>query len=263
MNPRWILALTLPATLLSAAGCYRHARRDAPSEAPSHIATALVGVPGGTFTMGDQNGEPDEYPERSVSVGSFRLEKFEVSNAQYRACVAAKACDPAPWLDDANLGKDDHPVVGATWLDAERYCAWIGRRLPTEAEWEYAARGPDLRKWTWTGAFDPKRANTQGAADGYALTAPVASFGEGASPFAASHLCGNAAEWVADYYDPTYHRTGAGTTDPTGPTSGRERVVRGGSYRDPSHLVRVSARRAQIPTEADNTIGFRCARSGG
>lgn len=262
MHLRWILASMLPTTLLLS-GCYRHARRDAPSEAPSHIATALVGVPGGSFTMGDQNGEPDEYPERSVSVSSFRLEKFEVSNAQYRACVAAKACDPSPWLDDAGLGKDDHPVVGVTWLDAERYCAWIGRRLPTEAEWEYAARGPDLRKWTWTGAFDPKRANTQGAADGFALTAPVASFGEGASPFAASNLSGNAAEWVADYYDPTYHRTGASTTDPTGPTSGRERVVRGGSYRDPSHLVRVSARRAQIPTEADNTIGFRCARSGG
>ena len=128
---------------------------------------------------------------------------------------------------------------------------------------EYAARGPDLRKWTWTGPFDGKKANVQGASDGYETTAPVTAFGDGSSPFAVLNLSGNAAEWVADYYDPTYHRTGASTVDPPGPTSGRERVVRGGSYRDPSHVVRVSARKGQLPTESDSTIGFRCALSGG
>lgn len=239
------------------AGCYAHNRPDAPTAPPSAAASPMISVPSGSFTMGDQNGEPDEYPERQISVAAFRIDRAEVSNAAYRLCVRAKACDPGPHLDDPELGRDEHPVVGVTWEDARRFCAWVKKRLPTEAEWEYAAKGTDHRKWPWVGAFAAERANT--AEGGIGSTRPVVSQTEGESPFGVLHMAGNAAEWVADYFDPTFYRTSKATQNPTGPEAGRERVVRGGSFRDTSHLVRVSARRAKLPTEIDNTVGFRCA----
>lgn len=209
--------------------------------------------------MGDMNGEPDEYPERALTMSGFKIDTTEVTNQAYRLCVRAKGCDAAPYLEDPDLGKPDHPVVGVTWDDAKNFCRWIGRRLPTEAEWEFAAKGKDHRKWPWPGAFDAKKANTSARGDFHSKTAPVKSYREGESPFGLLHMAGNAAEWVSDYFSPTYYRSGKTTNDPTGPRSGRERVVRGGSYRDSAHLVRVSARRAKLPTEADSTVGFRCA----
>jgi formylglycine-generating enzyme required for sulfatase activity len=244
-------------------GCYRHARPDAPASPSSSVAGEMVSVPPGTFTMGDQNGEPDEYPERQITIRGFKIDRMEVSNRAFRACVEARGCDRNRYVDDENLGRDELPAVGVSWLEAEKFCKWVGKRLPTEAEWEYAARGLDFRKWPWKGAFLVHRANTVEEGDKYDLTAPVDSFPDGASPFGALNMAGNAAEWVSDYYDPTWHRKPEATTsDPTGPPSGRERVVRGGSYRDPQHSVRVSSRRAQLPTEVDSTIGFRCASGG-
>ncbi|MEQ9502316.1 MAG: SUMF1/EgtB/PvdO family nonheme iron enzyme [Deltaproteobacteria bacterium] len=251
------------AAFLLAAGlstsCYSHARRDAPAAAPKDVVAPMVSIPTGSFTMGDNSGEPDEYPERKLQMQGFRIDRMEVTNAAYRACVAAKACDPAAYLEDPDLGQEDHPVVGVTWEDAERFCAWLGKRLPTEAEWEYAAKGADFRKWPWTGAFDAKNANTVQAGDFHGKTAPVNAYEGGESPFGVLQMAGNVAEWTADYFDPTHYRKNKDTTDPAGPKSGRERVVRGGSYRDTSHTVRVAARRAKAPTEVDNTIGFRCA----
>lgn len=241
-------------------GCYRHARPDAPSAAPSAIKTELASVPSVSFTQGDNTGEPDEYPERQVRIDAFKIERTEVSNRAYQACVEAKACVATPYADDDILGESTHPVVGITWEDAVRYCKWIGRRLPTEAEWEHAARGPDLRRYPWSGGFEPKRANTSDPADGFPKTAPVDAFGEGASPYGLLNVAGNVGEWVADYYDPTEYRTNNGNvTNPTGPSSGRERVVRGGGYSDPNYLIRVTARRGKLPTESDSAVGFRCA----
>jgi iron(II)-dependent oxidoreductase len=217
----------------------------------------MVRVPPGTFTMGDRNGEPEEYPEHRLRIDAFLIDRYEVSNASYRACVEAKACDPAKYLDHAQLGVAEHPVVGVSWFDAEAFCGWVGKRLPTEAEWEYAARGKDRRKWPWAGAFDPTRVNSRDG-DPYEWTAPVDSFADGRSPFAIHHLAGNASEWVADRFDPVLYRTRR-TADPRGPDRGRLRVVRGGSYRDGDHTLRVSARDARVPTEVDDTLGFRCA----
>jgi iron(II)-dependent oxidoreductase len=242
-------------------GCYSHARRDEPAPPPEDAASEMVTIPSAVFAMGDNTGDPDEYPERQVSLGSYAIDRTEVTNAAYRLCVKAKACDATQYDEDDELGKDDHPVVGVTWDDAEGFCKWVGRRLPTEAEWEHAAKGGDYRKWPWTGGFNAAFANTNDAGDAHGKTAPVDAYEAGKSPFGAVNMAGNAAEWVADFFDPVYYRADANTNDPRGPASGRERVVRGGSYRDPAHTARVAARRAKIPTESDSTVGFRCARS--
>lgn len=248
------------ALLWAASGCYRHARWDEPAP-PSNLASQpMVTIPATRFTMGDRNGEPDEYPEREVRLDTFSIDRMEVSNRAYRLCVQAKACDAAPYGDDPTLGAEEHPVVGVAWQDAARFCAWVLRRLPTEAEWELAARGnDDLRRWPWKGPFRPRFANTARQDDLHDQSAPVNTYPAGESPYGVLNMAGNAAEWTADYYDPTYYGTAPETLNPTGPKTGRERVVRGGSYRDPAHLTRVSARRGMLPTESDSTVGFRCA----
>jgi formylglycine-generating enzyme required for sulfatase activity len=220
----------------------------------------MVTIKTGAFTMGDRNGQPHEYPERMVQVRSFRIDQMEVSNQAYEACVRAGACRSAPYVDDQELGAPGYPVVGVTWLDANRFCAWIGKRLPTEAEWEFAAKGTDLRKWPWQGAFDPKKANVSGTEDGFAKTAPVDAFPQGASPFGVLNLAGNAAEWVNDRFDPIQYQRDPNPTDPQGPDAGSDRGVRGGSYLDPAFAVRVSARLGLSETESDSRVGFRCAK---
>ena len=243
-------------------GCYHHARRDAPAPPSQSASQPMVSIPAQLFTMGDRNGEPDEYPVREIRMDSFSIDRMEVSNEAYERCVQAKACDPSPYHDEPELGLPHHPVVGVAFEDAERFCAWVSKRLPTEAEWELAARGTDQRRWPWKGVFDPQRANTSQQGDFHKITAPVDAYPNGESPYGVLNMAGNVAEWTSDFYDPTYYQTSTEAQNPTGPRFGRERVVRGGSYRDSSHLVRVSARRGKIPTESDNTIGFRCAHDG-
>ncbi|MEM1023234.1 MAG: SUMF1/EgtB/PvdO family nonheme iron enzyme [Myxococcota bacterium] len=237
--------------LIMVVGCHRYARPDAP--APTSELPPMVRIPSGRFVMGDRNGEPEEYPEHELRMDAFAIDRFEVSRRSYRSCVQAKACDSA--RDDGAL---DAPVVGISWFDAQAYCEWIGRRLPTEAEWEYAAKGSDLRKWPWAGVFDATKANTRDG-DDYEGAAPIDAFEAGASPFGVRNLAGNVAEWVADYFDPVIYRTRDSILHPQGPEKGRERVVRGGSFRDGAHLVRVASRQPRIPTEVDDTVGFRCA----
>ncbi len=256
------LVVGLPIALIGLGGpsCYGHQHRRGAQDDAKRTVGELVRIPDGYFVRGDLNGEPSEYPERRVLVSGFAIERYEVSNRAYSACVAAGACDLSPYLDDPELGRPQHPVVGLSWDDARRYCEWAGRRLPTEAEWEYAARGTDNRQFPWSGAFDPRKANTRRSDDGFASTAPVVALAAGDSPFGVRNMAGNAAEWVNDYFDPLYYRTSGDVPNPRGPRVGRERVVRGGSYRDGAHSVRVAARRAQSPTDIDNTIGVRCAR---
>lgn len=258
-KPPTVVLMLCAALSQAVIGCYRHARRDEPTP-PSNLASqAMVTIPAARFTMGDRNGETDEYPERAVSLDGFSIDRMEVSNRSYALCVRAKACDPAPYANDPKLGLEQHPVVGVAWQDARSFCTWVRKRLPTEAEWELAARGRGDQKWPWKGSFDPRYANTAQQGDLHEATAPVDAYPRGESPYGVLNMAGNAAEWTADFYDPTHYGTTRETLNPKGPAMGRERVIRGGSYRDPSHLTRVSARRGKLPTESDNTVGFRCA----
>lgn len=240
------------------------------------VAAEEVFVPAGLFTMGiDHPRATDEKPRRQVYLSAFFINRYEVTNARFAAFVAAtgyqteaekrgvEKADGISWRQPHGPGAvaaPSHPVVYVSWRDAEAYCAWRGGRLPTEAEWEKSARGPDGRLWPWGAAFAAGRANVWGAEDGYAGLAPVGSFPAGASPYGALDLAGNVWEWCADWYDADYYAT-APTQDPQGPATGRFKVLRGGSWINRGPTLRSINRFEVLPVERSPYIGFRCARS--
>jgi formylglycine-generating enzyme required for sulfatase activity len=192
-------------------------RISAVEEPPQPAATAaadvdgMLGVPGGTFTMGTDNlGEGDEQPAHAVTVAPFLLDRTEVANAAYGECVAAGVCRPHDTESslENHLGPDaafrgpSQPISGVSHKDAEAFCAWKGKRLPTEAEWERAARGSDGRRYPW--GSDP--ANPQLAVYGGSMPMDVGSKPKGAGPYGHLDLAGNVWEWVADLYDPYAYR---------------------------------------------------------
>jgi formylglycine-generating enzyme required for sulfatase activity len=219
----------------------------------------MVLIPAGEFLMGDDASPfAPEKPAHIVHLDDYWIDRLEVTNAQYRLCVDDGGCEePRAWLDE-NFNRDDQPAV-VTWEGASEYCAWAGTRLPTEAEWEKAARGVDGRTWPWGNAFEEHAANLSGDADGYGFTAPVGSFPRDASPYGLLDVAGNAAEWVSDWFAvDTYARSAA--ENPTGPTSGEQKVHRapianaGGG----PEKCRCTSRYGVDPNW---TYGFRCASS--
>ena len=238
----------------------------------------MVHVPVGEFLMGskdDPDAADDEHPQHTVYVSEFWIDKTEATNAQYRNCVEAGACR-APTTCDlgdptySDLSKTDHPVVCVSWQDAKAYCEWAGKRLPTEAEWEKAARGTDGRKYPWGDAFDCQRGNFDDeteidsyvvpggkGCDGYVRTAPVGSFASGASPYGVLDMAGNVWEWCQDWYDEDYYASSP-QHDPEGPSSGSRRVVRGGSWRYYVRFVRAALRLKAVSGDRNDLRGFRC-----
>jgi formylglycine-generating enzyme required for sulfatase activity len=228
----------------------------------------MVDVPAGVFLMGsdpavDLHAFHNELPRHKVYLDAYRIARYEVTNVLYARCVRAGACqEPGDLTYYANLNYAAHPVVYVSWSDAQAFCEWIGGRLPTEAEWEYAARGPQGSAYPWGDAFDCARGNFYGAdaCDPYAGTAPVGSFESGASWRGLHDLAGNVWEWVADWYG-AY--PSAAQENPRGPERGAYKVLRGGLWPDLWESTRSANRFTYSPDFRDPYIGFRCVLPSG
>lgn len=221
-------------------------------------ARAVI-VPAGTFTMGDN----EDAPLREIYLGGFFIDKQEVTVSRYAKFLKTTGgVRPPDYWDEARLDSaGELPVVGVDWHDADAYCRWAGKRLPTEAEWEKAARGADGRRYPW-GNDEPTsaRANfgkssSESAYQGGLM--PVGGHEAGQSPYGAQDFSGNVSEWVADWYAEGFMR--GDVRNPKGPESGTGRVIRGGGWYDPPDRLKSSRRMYASPTNRADDVGFRCA----
>lgn len=225
----------------------------------------MVQISEGPFVMGsrDNDSDPDEKPEHQVYLKGYFFDKHEVTQFAYDrfAKMTKRAKRKVEVFEDdpAKLLKPEHPMVAVTWDDAEAYCKWAGKRLPTEAEWEKAARGEGKRRYPWGDDFVVAYANIDGNEDAFRYLAPPGSFESGRSPYGIYDMTGNVGEWVSDFYDENYYRKSP-YRDPKGPDQGDQRVIRGGSWRETKRNVRASKRFQAKPWRHDVTVGFRCAK---
>jgi formylglycine-generating enzyme required for sulfatase activity len=214
----------------------------------------MILLAGGEFVFGSDDGPPDERPSRKITVSPFLIDRHEVTVVQYRRFCKATHRE----LPEQPAGSTDlHPVVNVSWADAENFASWARRRLPTEAEWELAARGSYGNPYPWGKEDDPKKRNLPGDEDGQAGLAPPGSFPEGTGVLGIYDLVGNAWEWCSDWYAPDAYRTGP-AVDPKGPKDGKERAVRGGSYLLGGPPLRATFRNRSVPGFRYQDIGFRC-----
>jgi formylglycine-generating enzyme len=310
-----LVVLSLGATSASAHGPSSSfaPARPATTEASASSGMVVLETPGpnailireGTFTMGSSaaeiegarelcQSEPmatpcadsrfiEEYPDHEVFLSDYWLDRTEVTVAQYRRCVAAGDCLEPPYASGATrFDQPNFPVVMVSWYDATNYCRWVGGRLPTEAEWERAARGPKRRRFPWGNVYNGILANhgkilgelthhdpralwlVAGSSeepdetDGFMELAPVASFRDGRTTEGVMDLAGNVEEWVFDYFKPQYPE--GSVVNPRGPDSGGLRVLRGGGYVHGRHQMRTTSRRYDLPSMRRPWRGFRCAR---
>jgi formylglycine-generating enzyme required for sulfatase activity len=226
----------------------------------------LVYVSAGKFRMGsrqnDFGSQSDEKPQRSVTVSAFWIDQTEVTNALYRRCIQARVCErvlvPETWdVYHNDPYYEDYPAVFVDWENAKAYCEWVGRRLPTEAEWEKAARGPHARLYPWGNEAPAGHLLNYDNKIGHPTA--VKSYEGGASPYGAYDMAGNVFEWVSDWYSYDYYRT-ATSFNPLGPETGQRHIRRGGSYESNASLVRTANRVNVLHREGGFAdTGFRCA----
>ena len=242
----------------------------------------MVLIPEGKFTMGSDQDEPGERPAHLVYLDSYYIDRYEVTNAQFTDflnAVGETTSDLGETLIDLH-GRDvwirrwgstfeltlqeyaNHPVIQVSWYGARSYCEWASMRLPTEAEWEKAARGSDGRTYPWGEDLPADRANYgfDGIYGDIGGVKPVASYPHGASPYGVHDMAGNVWEWVWDWWDRTYY-TRSQLRNPQGPEVGANKVLRGGSWMLPKRYLRSSFRFGLVPTGTLRYVGFRCARS--
>jgi len=242
---------------------------DAAPSPPELDPVLMITIPAGDFLMGNPEGtgRPDEWPQRSVYLDAFAIDQMEVTNERYMRFVKATGhrTPPNPYGTgplQSLAGIEQLPVVQTTWYDAKTYCSWAQKRLPTEAEWEKAARGTDGRLYPW-GNEPPtlKRANFDREWEEEKTLHPVGSLPGGDSPYGVKDMAGNAREWVSDWYDAEYYQH-APERNPQGPDKkGVVRSIRGGSWHSPASDLTTAARgRGGFALQTHGT-GFRCARS--
>lgn len=243
------------------------AERLAAMESPQGMAT----IPAGWFLMGsdprkDRAAGPQEQPQRRVYLDAFQIDRYEVSNVDYLRFVLATGADwpqfwrEAPFPERMAL----HPVINVSWREADAYCRWAGKRLPTEAEWEKAARGHDGRIFPWgdePAGWIKSNIAHPGSKRGfkYPPLANVDRYDRGASPYGVYQMAGNVSEWVADWFHPDYYKGGA-TRNPAGPGTGQDKVFRGGSWNEDPEVARSAGRNSGAPDHRSYLIGFRCAK---
>jgi serine/threonine-protein kinase len=234
----------------------------------------LLYVPAGEFTMGSESGEADEKPVNTVKLDSFWIDQTEVTNKMYAACVTAGVCVHSSYSNSNSRGYyygevnfDNYPVIFVDWYDAKDYCEWADRRLPTEAEWEKAARGEEAFIYPW-GNDEPRRDRLNYARTAGDDTTEVGNYPSGASPYGALDMAGNVAEWVQDWYDEMYYAKSPPSNPLLESRSGNSsvipaRVIRGSGWNYGSYYGsgRSSDREYLNPDLSVNYVGFRCAMS--
>ena len=227
----------------------------------------MMYIPAGSFSMGSNTIE-DESPVHAIYLDAYYMDKFEVTNASYEKCVEAGECKPpipsnsnTRFAYYSNPEFDEYPVVYVSWEMAKTYCEWRGTRLPTEAEWEKAARGEDGRTYPWGEGYNCDRANFI-YSDTYcnADTSKVGIYLQGVSPYGIYDMAGNAWEWVNDWYDGEYYKKSP-SFNPLGPDTGSVKVLRGGSWNDRAEAIMTTIRNYLDPASINNNVGFRCAVS--
>ena len=230
----------------------------------------MIYIPAGPFIMGSNNGNWDELPERETYLEAFYIDECSVIQSEYQRFVDETEHQPPflglSWSRQYDWKHGKHPanrencsVVLVCWKDAQSYCRWAGKRLPTEAEWEKASRGVDGRTWPWGNEWDNGKLACVGSGD----IQPVGQFEHGKSPFGCYDMSGNVWEWVADWYSPSYYRSDLSKDSlrPENTDYYREKVLKGGSWIHSEFSMRCAMRYHKSPKYRDNYIGFRCAMS--
>lgn len=246
----------------------------------AYAADDMVTIPAGAFTMGRDDGPEDERPAHTVTLPAFQIDRLPVTNVLFAEFLNARGHSTPNGqrlydYDDsdarihqvdgkyvADRGYENHPAVEPSWLGAREYCAWRGKRLPTEAEWEKAARGADGRRYPW-GNDVPNRARAQFGAR-FNDTAPVENFAAGASPYGVPGMAGNAWHWVSSAYRPYPYRADDGREDDRSPSApGPVRATRGGGHDSPADEITTTQRGRNLsrnPRAGHHNISFRCAK---
>ena len=230
---------------------------------PQHLDRSMVLVPAGEFIMGSWTGDADERPVRRVYLDAYYMDKDQVTVGQYAQFLDATSQGAPPdWPIMSRAMHQKRPVVNVDWADAVAYCKWAGKRQPTEAEWEKAARGTDGRTYPWGNEPPTKFHGNMNKElwNSHLGLAPVGMFEDGKSPYGINDMAGNVWQWVSDWYDDDYYGT-APLRNPTGPATGFSKVVRGGSWGSGPEGLRSAERETHVPSFQGYGTGFRCAKT--
>lgn len=208
-----------------------------------------------TFFAESRDWYLDETPSQALYLNQFFIDKYEVTVGKYQKFLEETRRTKPKHLDNPKYNSPNQPIIGVTWQDAADYCSWLGKRLPTEAEWEKAARGDDGRRYPWGNDVDIKKANVRGTKDSFRYSSPVGNFPEGQSPYGVMDMAGNVFEWTQDWYKPF-----PGNESRNDLYEQRLKVVKGGSWKANMDLARSALRGKRFPYQSADHVGFRCVK---